>query len=147
VAALRTVLNLLEAEKPHEPLQTTAEAVSAGIPPGADLELDYIRVRYRDTFVSAFQATLATLSDRERNLLRLQYVKDLTTERIGRMYGVHRTTAMRWISTAQEHLLQGIRGALMKQLRISDSECDSLLKLVRSRLPETLPALLNSTQG
>jgi RNA polymerase sigma-70 factor (ECF subfamily) len=147
VAALRTALNLLAAEKPHEPLQTTAESISAGIPPGANLELDYIRVRYRGAFVAAFQATMAELSDRERNILRLQYIDELTPERIGRIYAVHRTTAMRWIDNAQEHLLQGIRGALMKQLGISDSECDSLLNLVRSHLPGTLPALLNSSQG
>jgi RNA polymerase sigma-70 factor (ECF subfamily) len=146
MAALRTALDLLAAEKPHESLESSLDGISAGIA-GTDLELDYIKARYRATFVTAFRETVAALPDRERNLLRFQYIDELTPERIGRIYGVHRTTAMRWVATAQEHLLHGIRGALMKQLQITETECDSLLNLVRSRLPVTLHTLLHASRN
>jgi RNA polymerase sigma-70 factor (ECF subfamily) len=147
MAALRTALDLLDAEKPHDAIDATLHGVAATLSPGTDLELDYIKAHDREAFVSAFRETLGTLPERERNLLRYQYVEALTPERIGRIYGVHRTTAIRWVAAALEHLLEGIRRALMRQLQISEDECDSLVRLVRSRLPVTLHSLLDSSRS
>ncbi|MCY1062476.1 hypothetical protein [Nannocystis sp. SCPEA4] len=54
----------------------------------------------------AFERAAARLSGRERCLLRLHYVRNVSGTAIAAMYGVHRATAVRWLESARLHLLQ-----------------------------------------
>jgi RNA polymerase sigma-70 factor (ECF subfamily) len=141
MVALRTALNLVDAERRHQPLDAD---LTAALPAGSDPEMDYLKAHHRAAFVTAFRGAFTRLSQRERSLLRFQYLDELTPDRIGRIYQVHRTTAMRWISAAQEQLLTGTRGMLIEALALSSDECDDMLQLVRSRLEVTLHQLLRS---
>jgi RNA polymerase sigma-70 factor (ECF subfamily) len=144
VAAVRTALNLLDKEKAGSPRVDDAEAIARAFVPEKDLDLELMRARHAGDFVEAFRAAIAGLPRRDRTLLRLTFVEHLTPARVGVMYGVHRTTAMRWIDAAQEEVLARTRARLMERLRLSPSECDGLFALVRSRLDVTLSSLLKT---
>jgi RNA polymerase sigma-70 factor (ECF subfamily) len=143
VTAMRAALNLLAAEKSHTPLDE-AEGVGELLAPGDDPELDWIKARYRATFGQALRQSFQRLSQRDRNLLRFQFLDGMTPARVGSVYGVHRTTVMRWVAEAQEQLFTHTHQILCSELKMSAQECDSLLELVRSRLDMTLRTLFKS---
>jgi len=144
VAAIRTALNLLDAAKAGTPTPDEAEEVARAIVPARDPELELVRETYREAFVVAFREAIAALSRRDRALLRFTFVERLTPARIGAMYGVHRTTAMRWIEAAQAQVLAETRARMMDRFELSPSECDGVLHLVRSRIDMTIGSLLQS---
>jgi RNA polymerase sigma-70 factor (ECF subfamily) len=143
VAAVRTALNVLATRKRSAGEPDEVQGVAEGILQ-YDLELDYIKARYRGEFGSAFRGALAALPGRDRAVLRFHYLERLTPARIGTIYRVHRTTAARWIAEAQRRLLEDTRHRLMARLGISRAECDSLVRAVRSRLDVTLNSFLRS---
>ena len=77
-------------------------------------------------------------------MLRFTYIEQITPARIGAVYGVHRTTALRWIESAHEAVLARTRTGLMARLDVSPSECDSLIALLKSQLDVTLGALVRT---
>jgi RNA polymerase sigma-70 factor (ECF subfamily) len=143
VTAVRAALNLQEADR-AAPGPDEAEALARVVAPDADPELALLRERYKDDFLAALREAMAGLSRRDRGLLRFVFVERLTPARIGEMYGVHRTTAMRWIEAAQGEILAQTRARMMERLRLSPSECDHLFVLVKSRMDITLSALLET---
>jgi hypothetical protein len=74
--------------------------------------------------------------------LRLQHVDGLNGEQIGGIYGVNRSTVSRWLASAHQDLLAGIRGLLMKRAGLTPSEFDSLARLVMSHLHVSARTLL-----
>jgi RNA polymerase sigma-70 factor (ECF subfamily) len=149
VAALRTALNLLRRQRSHVRCRVAQEfgdgELADLVAPGCDPELDLVRLKYKDDFVAAFREAMASLPPRERGLLRLAFVDGLTPGKIAVVYGVHRTTAMRWIEAAQEEVLQRTRSRLIDRLGLTPSECDSIVALLRSHVHVTLSSLLNGT--
>jgi len=144
VTALRAALNLLDAARVGEPWLDEAGEVARAVAPGADPELELILARYKDEFVASFREAMASLSRRDRNVLRFTFIEGLTPARIGIVYGVHRTTAMRWVEAAQEAVLTGTRARLRERLRLSPSECDGIFAVVKSRIHVTLTTLLKT---
>jgi RNA polymerase sigma-70 factor (ECF subfamily) len=144
VVALRTALNLLNSARAGRLGDDADEMVRAIVPTG-DPELELLRASYRDAFADAFRAAIARLPRRERAALRFAFVEGLTPARIAQMYGVHRTTVMRWIEGAQARILAATRSLLAERLDISPSECDELIALVKSRIEITLGSLLGSS--
>ncbi len=109
---------------------------------GRDPEFSFIRSRYQEEFRHAFREALAALSPKERNLLRLHHVDNLSVDSVGTMYQTSRSTAARWIAQARERLLETTRTALAGRLKLDAGELDSLLGLVRSHLDVSLHQLL-----
>jgi RNA polymerase sigma-70 factor (ECF subfamily) len=143
VVVVRTALNLLRSESQHGPLDDGA-SLGGHLLDEPDLELEYIKAEHRGELKAAFKEVVRTLPQRDRMLLRLHYVDQLVPERIGDFYGVHRTTAMRWLQSAQSAILTSMRRLLIERLRLTPSECDSLLELVRSHIQVTLSSLLRT---
>jgi RNA polymerase sigma-70 factor (ECF subfamily) len=104
------------------------------LPATGDPELDYLREVYGAEFRQAFVAALEGLAARERNLLRQSYLRGLSIDQLGALYGVHRATAARWVSQAEERLLLFTRQQLMARLDLESSQVDSLLRLLGSRI-------------
>ena len=144
VAALRVALNLREAAGAATLLLDDVDEVAHRAAPGSDQELEFMKQSYRVPFVTAFREAMASLGARERNLLRFAFVEGLAPGQVAAIYGVHRTTAMRWIEAAQEEVLERTRRSLMERLRLSPSECDGVFGLVRSRIDVTLSSLLQT---
>ncbi len=88
---------------------------------------------------------LATLSVRDRNLLRQYLVDRLTIDQLGRLYRVHRVTASRWVNRAREAFVAATLLALRRRLRVTRSELDSVLRLLRSQVDVSLRHLLQTT--
>jgi RNA polymerase sigma-70 factor (ECF subfamily) len=99
-----------------------------------DPELAYLKDRYATEMEQAVVHALAHLSDRERTLMRLHLGEHMTIDQLGAMYRVNRATAARWLTAARESLVARARSDLRLRLRLSESECDSIVALVRSQL-------------
>lgn len=116
--------------------------------PLLDQELAYLEGAYRTEFKAAFQAALAGLESRERNVLRYQVLEGLTAEQIAALYRVHRVTVARWIGQIRAKLLAATRAGLKTRLGMKDSELDSVMRLVRSNLEVSLERVLQeSSEG
>jgi RNA polymerase sigma-70 factor (ECF subfamily) len=109
-----------------------------------DPELDYLRLRHRQDFRSAFGDAIATLTPRDRNVLRLYYLDGLGVARIGDLYQVNASTVSRWLASIRESLFAKTRAILEERLRLTESEVDSLLGAMRSQLGASLHRLLSS---
>jgi len=112
--------------------------------PEQDPELAYLKAHYRAAFAQAFEASLRALSARDRNLLRLQLEGGLTVEELGRVYGVHRATATRWLTRLRAELLKETRRRLGAVLEAPEAELDSVIRLVKSRLDLSLHRMLQT---
>jgi RNA polymerase sigma-70 factor (ECF subfamily) len=110
----------------------------------ADPERDYLKLRYGAAYEEAFQAALASLSSRERLCLRLHYADGLDIGRIGRLYKIHRSTVARRLAEYRRKLRESVKERLRKRLKLTDSEYESVLSLVRSQMVVSLRSALKN---
>jgi RNA polymerase sigma-70 factor, ECF subfamily len=139
VTAVRAALKLLRKER-HE--IAVDDEILANVPAaGADAELEFVKRQYRAGFKRAFLEALASLPPREQNLLRQHFLDDLSIDQLGALHRVHRSTAARWITRAQATVFERTKRTLMKQMKVSRSECESIIRLAQSQLHVTLRTL------
>lgn len=110
--------------------------------PGRGPDLELFRATYHDEFKQAFEEALATLDVRERNLLRHHFVDELTTEQIGTLYGVHKTTAFRWLEAARTALSKRTRAGFQQRLKLVPADLDSILAMLQSQIDLSLSRVL-----
>jgi len=127
--AVRMALTLLRERGQERNEPSFEEALQS-----SDPELLYLRDRYRGQCQEAFHAALASLSPRDRTLLRLRYLDGLSIDALAPLHGIHRATAARWVAASRSRLLEGTRRELQARLGGSLTDLDSLLRLVRSDL-------------
>jgi RNA polymerase sigma-70 factor (ECF subfamily) len=132
VVAIRTALRLRKEQK--KLAGSDPEGADRPLFGAADPELDYLKLRYRSHYELAFQGALSKLSKRGRLYLRLHHVDGLSIDELGRLYRVHRSTIARRLAAHRQKLYETTRDLLRVRLRVSDSEFESLLALVRSQL-------------
>jgi RNA polymerase sigma-70 factor, ECF subfamily len=144
VVMLRAALALLKSSRRAEPDESALLEVQG---PGLDPELDYLKHRCRRELKEAVQAALGALPPRERGLLKLHHLDGLTMDEIGALHGVHASTACRWIDRARERLSRLTRQAVEERLRLSPSEMESLVDLVRSELDLSLSRVLATAES
>ena len=135
VTAVRLGLKVLRGREHHEDVDELFEKRAAE---GGDAELLLMKAEYRPVFKQAFQRALDSLPDRDRLVLKQHLLDGLSIDVLGELHGVHRATAARWLSAARETLVLRTRRDLMQAANISARECDSVMKLVRSQLDETI---------
>lgn len=143
VTAVRTGMNLLRkhARTRHIPEQRWAAAIA--LPDTGDEELEFLKRRYRETFAAALVRAAKALPERDRSVLKLSFAENLSIDRIGAVYGVHRATVARWITKAKDQLLEGMRRTLEQEDGIPPEEMSSLQRLVRSQLETSLRGLFS----
>jgi RNA polymerase sigma-70 factor (ECF subfamily) len=142
IVADRHALRLLrDAGHLAESVDGSAEAAMLA---GGDPELAYLRATYRDPFRRALSGAIRALSGQERTLLRLRLHSSLNPEQIAELYHVHRTTVIRWLVHAREHLHEATRRRLMDELSLGRGELSSLIRLIGSELPELLRSPLEA---
>jgi len=112
--------------------------------PGEDPELDYLKAHYREEFKVAFRAAMDQLSDHEMSVLRLHLLDGLNIEKIGAIYGTHRSTVARWIARSREKLLEETRRAMAGRLQIGQDELESVMGLLGSQLDASIHRYLKS---
>jgi len=112
--------------------------------PGDDPELDYLKAHYREEFKAAFRAAMDTLSDHDVSVLRLHLLDGLNIEKVGAIYGTHRSTVARWIARSREQLLEETRRALAGRLQIGQDELESVMGLLGSQLDASIHRYLKN---
>jgi RNA polymerase sigma-70 factor (ECF subfamily) len=115
---------------PGHDLSDRAELVEGALDP----ETDLARQRHRPQFQAALDGALATLTARERNLLRAYFVDDMSIDQLGVRFRVHRATAARWLQAARERLLAETRRRVGELVALTPSEFASLAALLKSQL-------------
>jgi RNA polymerase sigma-70 factor (ECF subfamily) len=142
--AVRLALRRLERER--EP-STAGDDRLALIPAADDSpEVRMLKERYRDEVGRAFARALDDLSAQKRTLLRQYYIDGLTVDILGRLHGVHRATAARWVEAARASVVRAVRRHLRGTLGLGASELDSIVGLVKSGLDVSLTRLLASRE-
>jgi RNA polymerase sigma-70 factor, ECF subfamily len=140
VTVHRLLLNLLMRGSPEIPLDDRLFSHLLG---GEDVSRnDFPKEHYKAEFRTAFHEAFGGLSTREVSVLRYAFGEELTTEAIGRVYGVHKSTASRWVVAAHDALLTRVKAILIARLDLSEDEYASVLRRVRDSLELSLERFL-----
>lgn len=131
VVAVREALQLLRARRREAPIAGDLGEHIADEPAG--LSADEKKV-----YSAAFSAALATLTPRERNLLRQQFIYGATVDELGALYGVHRATAARWTAQIRETLLRRTRREIAEALRLSGDDLESAMNRIAGHVDYSL---------
>ncbi|MBI2395193.1 MAG: sigma-70 family RNA polymerase sigma factor [Deltaproteobacteria bacterium] len=142
VAAVREALNLQRGARADVDLDDVAQQA-----PARDPELALVRARHGRDLADAFREAVAALPDDDRTMLRMHYVDGHELEDIGRVFGVHRTTASRWLAKTREKVLEGTRRRVRDLLHGSPSEVESVLRLAQSDLDISLNRVLGTPRS
>ncbi|HJZ88800.1 MAG TPA: sigma factor-like helix-turn-helix DNA-binding protein [Polyangia bacterium] len=110
--------------------------------PAVDPELERLKATYRGEFADCFAAALRSLDARERTLLRMHAIDRLGIDQLSVLYGVHRSTAARWLERARATVAERTEQLLAERLTLSTTEVASVIRLVRSELDISLERLL-----
>lgn len=134
VIAVREALQIMRARKREAPMPEHGDALADRLDEHSmQLTPDEQRV-YRD----AFAVALATLTPRERNLLRQQYVYGATIDELGALYGVHRATAARWIAQIRDTLLRRTRRHVAEAMQLTGTDLDGAMGRIAGHLDYSL---------
>ena len=103
-----------------------------------------LRSRYQAPVTAAFRHAIAARAPRDRTLLRLAYVDQVSLDAIGRMYGVNKSTVSRWLATCRAEVLAAACDHLRASLGIPADDIESLLGLMPRDLDVSLSGLLRA---
>jgi RNA polymerase sigma-70 factor (ECF subfamily) len=112
------------------------------IAPDDDPEIGYLKRLYREEFKRAFQVAIEALDDRDRLVLRQHTLDGLGIDQLAALHHVHRATSARWVEAARKTVIAATERELIHRLRLSRTELDSVLRMIRSQLDVSLPRLL-----
>jgi RNA polymerase sigma-70 factor, ECF subfamily len=101
-------------------------------------ELMYFKRLYKQEIESAVGRSLDGLDVHTRALLQLHLGERLSIDQLGLIYGVNRATAARWLAAGRETIVRRVRSEIRDHLKLSESEYDSIVALVRSELDLTV---------
>ncbi len=101
----------------------------------------------RGPFAEVFAEALASLSTRERNVLRLYLIDGVSAEVIGRMYKVHRATVARWIARARAQVHRETKRRLQQEVSLDHTSFESVVGLMWSGLDLSLATCLGPDQS
>ena len=140
VAAMRIAMNLLRERRRN--VLVDDEAFFDAAVEGGEEERAAARARYGEACAESLRAAFATLTARERNLLRMHHLHGLTVDELAPSFGVHRATVARWLAAARERLLAETRAGLRERLGVGEATVDSILRELRGRVDVTVTRLL-----
>ncbi|MBL8914683.1 MAG: sigma-70 family RNA polymerase sigma factor [Archangium sp.] len=139
-AAGRIALNLLRPEKRDARAETSELDALPFAAPGPELAI--LKGAHQDAFRTAFQKAVASLDVRDRTALKLNALDGVPLARIATMYGCDKSTVSRWITRANEQLLERTRAALAEDLALGTAELESLIHALKSQLAQSLVQIL-----
>jgi RNA polymerase sigma-70 factor (ECF subfamily) len=136
VCATRIGLRDQERARRIEPLDDRhLDELAPGVP---DPELDYLKRLYGESFRVAFDDAVASLEPRDRNLLRLSVIDGLGIDQLAAIFHVHRSTAARRLEQARATLVTATRDRMRATLAITESELESIMRMIHSVCDVTL---------
>lgn len=106
-------------------------------------ENDLARREHGPAFQRILAEVLSELSVRDRGLLRLHFVQSCSIDAIGRMYGVHRATAARWIVRTRKLVASRVKKRLQQELgEKNEGDITSMIAALRSDMGLSITGLL-----
>jgi len=114
---------------------------------GDDPELAPFADQLRGPFAEAFNEALQELSARERNVLRLYLIEEVSAEKIGKMYRVHRATVARWIAQARRSVHLSTKKRLADRLELQPMSFESVMGQMMSGVDLSLASFLAPPSG
>ncbi len=99
-----------------------------------DPELDGFKHRYRHVVEQSLRIACKGLSAKSRTVLRMHFLQGHGIDTIGRVFGVHRATAARWVHSARADLTREARKALEERLETSAEDALTVERWLRSQL-------------
>lgn len=142
IAAIRSAERSVERARREVSDSSEGSDGAEPLPLRLDPETEHLVQSYKATFEEAMKQALASLSRRERNLLRFHFLERLSIDRLAEMYRVHRATAARWIVRAQQRLAEETVARFRAQIPTEEGSVPRLLHLIRSKLDLDLSAAL-----
>lgn len=139
VAATRMALNWLQRERSSAGDDDWIDHLPAG---HSNPELHAIKRQHRSELKEELEAAIASLSARERMILRLHLVERMGIDAIAALCSVHRATAARSVVRAKESLTVRVRARLMARWKTADADLPALKVLVDSQIDLSLQRLL-----
>lgn len=107
-------------------------------------ELLAMKRRYAQEFRAGLARSVRNLSAKDRSILRLAFCERMSIDRIGELYGVHRATAARWLSSSHAALVSRVQKDLRTALNVEQAEYESILRLIASELDTSLSRYLQT---
>lgn len=121
---------------------TSDDNLAEKIGAAENTELDYLRHSYGPALDEAFERAVASLSVRQRNLLRQRYLHEVAAETLATMYSVHRSTVFLWLDQARAALLEHVRAGLAQ--RVPGDQLESVVGVLGSKLQLSVRRMLDS---
>lgn len=146
-ARVTCVNQFLDAAGPFVRGEVTLEDVSELSDGRDDPELRMLKHQHGVTVQRAFEESLQSLSARDKTILRLHVSDRLGIDEIGRLYGVHRATAARWILAIRQTILDSVQRSVGVQLGGTNTSVRSLVKLFRDEIHLSVDRLLDLPKG
>lgn len=142
VAAVRTALGMLREHQRQTQRDEMLWSEAVLFPSGVGPDLQHLKNRYAPVLADSLRTACAQLEERDRAVLRLYFAEGLNIEKIGAVYGVHRSTVARWISRTKTALIERMHELMRESQAIPTEELSSIDRLVRSQLEISLGGLL-----
>ncbi len=139
VTAVRTAISMLRKTARESPAEEQLELAASG-----DLELSFLKQKYRGAFSESFERAIRGLDPSDRNLLRLHFLGKVTLPALATMYGVHRATIIRRLAKTREVIEKQTRRGMREALSIQNEELNSIMDLVRSRMDISVARMLET---
>lgn len=118
---------------------TPIEDVEEILPnPGTDPEMEILKRNVKGQLRPAIRGACSVLSNEERHLLKLYYVRKLSTPKLAALFGLSQPTISRRLESARQSIYHETKRLLQERLRISSRDFESLLAAVESRLDVSL---------
>jgi len=108
-----------------------------------DPEVGPLAEQLKGPFAEAFAEALGELTLRERTVLRLYLVEEVSAEAIGAMYRVHRATVARWIGRARRKVQKHTKRRLQEQNLLAASSFESVIGHVMDGIDLSLASFLD----
>jgi RNA polymerase sigma-70 factor (ECF subfamily) len=77
-------------------------------------------------------------------LLRLHHVESLNIDELAPIFQIHRATVARRLAKAREEISERTRSLLVSRLRLSESECASIMGMILSQLDISIVRVLSA---
>jgi RNA polymerase sigma-70 factor (ECF subfamily) len=120
------------------------EIVDHVFAPGLDPELEALKRNSREVLGSCVRDALATLSPKDRSLVRLHFLDGVPMVDIGRLFGVSQPTISRWVQTIRKKVRNELERLLRERHHIGSKEIKSFLATLGSRLDLPISEIFRS---
>lgn len=127
--------------------QTVGGAPSLIASPDHDPEAALLKKIEKAALITAFQGALASLSPRDRSVLRFHFVEGLTIDALGARYRVHRSTAARWIERACRALSERTSAAFREEIAADEAGFQRVVGLIGHQIEVELARVEHPAAG